>query len=131
MDHATTTADRSTDKRRHPRYRLDAPYTFVRIRLPGQRHFELTGHAYDVSRGGLRFELDDALPAGQRIDMELTLPKLGRTPLRARGRVVRLHDPDELGPIRMGAVFTTMRSSADQRRLDRYLARQSPAGEAA
>ena len=49
-DPATTTAN----QRRHPRVALPAGYAAVRVRREGQRRFALTGHAYDLSEGGVR-----------------------------------------------------------------------------
>ncbi len=104
-----------------PRYKLDAAYTWVRVRRQGQRYFRLTGHAYDVSSSGMRFELDEALTPGQTVDVELMLPRSGTKRIRATGSIVRLHDPDEVGPIRMGLQFSEMRQDADRQRLERYL----------
>ncbi|MFA7235587.1 MAG: PilZ domain-containing protein [Phycisphaeraceae bacterium] len=62
------------DHRRHPRKALPVGYAQVRVRLPGQQRYSLTGHAYDISLSGIRFELDQSIPLGKAIDMQLSLP---------------------------------------------------------
>ncbi len=116
-----TDAD-AADARRHPRKPLPAGYADVRVRRAGQPHFQLTGHAYDISRGGVRFELDEPLECGEQVEIEVRLPEARRRPIRARGVMVRLHEADEVGPVRMGLQFTALDSSADRAALDRYLA---------
>ncbi len=114
------------DHRRYPRKSLPIGYAQVRVRLPGQHRFSLTGHAYDISLSGIRFELDQPLPLGKSIDMQLRLPcshDLPQHPIRAKARCVRLHDTDEIGhgPVRMGACFIDLPKSTGQRQLAAYL----------
>lgn len=115
----------SPDHRRHPRKALPVGYAQVRVRLPGQQRYSLTGHAYDISLSGIRFELDQSIPLGKSIDMQLCLPAPGSRwadhPIRAKARCVRLHDDGETGPIRMGARFIDLPKPTDQRQLAAYL----------
>lgn len=71
--------DPRPDRRHDARFTLPAAYAPVQIRLlddhagrgvPG----DLLGHAYDISATGLRFELDEPLPAGARFAIRLELP---------------------------------------------------------
>jgi len=107
-----------SDYRRHPRLSLPAAYTFVRVKPAGARRFRWSGHAYDISRGGLRFELDQPLASGTQIDIRLMAPGCQTQPLQLAGRVVRLHDGDEPGPVRMAAVIERCHDPHDQQRLD-------------
>ena len=100
--------------RQHPRQTLPAPYTAVRIRRAGKQRFSLTGHAYDISISGMRFELDEPLESGELVEIEVKFPrKTNKPPLVTTGRVVRYHDPDEVGPIRMGMAFTQLEESME------------------
>ncbi len=103
-DMLQTVVEPRDDRRRHERTSLPAAYTRVLVRRPGRSRFSLAGHAYDISAGGIRFELDKPLPVGEEVDVKLKLPGVD-TPLRAHGTVIRFHDPDEVGPVRMGLKF--------------------------
>ena len=114
------------DRRAAPRVRLDAPYTQVRLRrVPdeGGDHAAtaeyLSGHAYDLSLTGTRVELDHPLAVGEEVGIELALPGDPSARVEGRGKVVRRHDPDEVGPVRMGIAFTQV----DQPALEAYLKR--------
>jgi hypothetical protein len=102
---ATTPA---ADRRRHERFALAAPYTAVKVRRPGRRVFNVVGHAYDISSGGIRIELDKPLPAGEQVDVRVELPSPGHTPHRtveATGHIVRHIDVDQPGPAVMAIQF--------------------------
>ncbi len=50
-------------------------YTEVIVqRIAAGRMAELTGHAYDISEGGLRVELDGRLEIGEHVNLTLILP---------------------------------------------------------
>ena len=84
-------------------------YTLVRARPQGHPHFCWTGHVYDVSSIGMRFELDELIEPGTLIQVRAMLPGAKHITIEATGRVVRLHDDrDELGPMRMGMTFEHM-----------------------
>ena len=120
MDH--TTAQFTFNSRRAPRLKLPAMYTLVRVRPVGERAYPWTGYIYDVSQHGMRFELDEALEPGTRVDVRAVLPGGRPVTFRATGRVVRLHDDaDDPGPIRMGMAFEAFDEDADAVQLDGYL----------
>jgi hypothetical protein len=93
--------------RRFERQPVHAPYSQVEVqrRQPGRRKpVILTGHAYDISRGGMRFELDEPLAPGEQVTIHARLPGFMQ-PITATGRIVRLVDPEEVGPVRMAVAF--------------------------
>lgn len=82
---------------------------------------EIAGHAYDISEGGARIELDRALEPGESIAIDFTLPGATST-VAASADVVWVNDEiDDPGPRRMALRFTSFRSSEDHDRLRRYL----------
>jgi hypothetical protein len=98
-------------------------YTFVRVRLEGRQCFGWSGHIYDVSASGMRFELDKALTPGVSIEVRASLPGAQRTRIHVKGHVVRLHeDAPEPGPVRMSMAFDQFCRSHDRRQLSSYLA---------
>jgi hypothetical protein len=81
------------------------------------------GHVYEVSLGGIRFELDQPLPVGTRVSVEVTLPGCTK-PICAEGRIVRVFDEiDDPGPRRMVVEFETFAAGARES-LDRYLSQK-------
>ncbi|MEX0742454.1 MAG: PilZ domain-containing protein [Phycisphaeraceae bacterium] len=108
----------STNRRRAKRWPLDAPYTTLRVRRESDPDTEFDGHAYDISIGGMRFELDMALPVGEQVNLELLLPGEPVTAVQGSGTVVRQHDHEEVGPVRMAVNFTQV----DRAALEAYLA---------
>lgn len=111
----------ASDARGFARLTVPPMYTLVRVRHASHEHFQWTGHVYDVSAGGMRFELDHALEPGTPIVVRAMLPGATHTVFEAAGRVIRLHDADEVGPVRMGMVFETFADANDQTNLDGYL----------
>jgi len=77
----------------------------------------LEGHGYDVSLTGMRFELDDELPTGSEVQIEV-YPPAENEPIRMHGVVVRVfsHD-DDPGPRRMAVQFTAFATPRDRERL--------------
>lgn len=110
------------ENRRAPRLKLPAPYTLVRVRMPGRERYAHTGHIYDISRTGLRIELDNGLPHGAHIEFRAMLPGEAHVSFEASARVVRMHeDSPERGPVRMGLEIERL-EDADTIKLERYLA---------
>ena len=108
--------------RRDRRLRVPPMYTLIRVRPPGRRKYIWSGHIYDVSSTGLRFELDTPVAPGTPIDVRVTLPGAGGTTVSLSGHVVRWHDDaDEPGPVRMGMAFDTFARPVDRFRLLEYL----------
>lgn len=109
------------ENRRAPRLKLPAAYTLVRVRMTGRERYTLTGHIYDISRTGLRIELDDGLPHGAQVEFRAMLPGESHVSFEASARVVRMHeDSPERGPVRMGLEIERL-DDADTIKLDRYL----------
>ena len=109
------------DARRQPRLRVPAMYTLIRAREAGSRRYTWTGHIYDISRTGMRFELDEAIKPGTEIEVRGLLPGANHVTFRATGNVVRLHGDEEPGPTRMAMAFTRFGQVHDEQRVDDYL----------
>jgi hypothetical protein len=117
-------SDANTNRRRHERFALAPAYTEVAVRLLDSEHFTLEGHAYNISEGGVQFELDRPIAPGTPVAMRITLPRGRREagdngPGRAvfvLGNVVWL-DESEPGPARMALVVTRFARAGDRERL--------------
>ena len=109
------------EARTYPRLKLPAMYTLLRVRHVGDKRYRWTGHIYDISASGMRFELDNPLPAGTEVEVRGMLPGQQQVTFHAAGRIVRMHDGEEVGPIRMGMSFTSFQHDIDRQRLDIYL----------
>ncbi len=110
-----------SDKREFPRRPLPLGYSEVRVRRSGKQRFTLAGHAYDISAGGVRFELDRELTDGEEVDIRVVLPGDKPHQVQAHGAVVRFHDPGEAGPIRMAVSFSDMAEPIDRMLIDSYV----------
>lgn len=114
-----------SDRRRFPRYVLPSMYTLVEARSLDSVLFRWKGHAYDLSEGGMRFELDEAIDPGTPIAVRLQLPGAqhlrfaDRRPVYAFARVVWIEEEDveQGGPIRMACVFNRFVLPGDEKRL--------------
>ncbi|MCC6659465.1 MAG: PilZ domain-containing protein [Phycisphaerales bacterium] len=116
------------NRRGHERFAMHPMYTPVRVRLAPDSAVDLEGHAYDISEGGVRFELDEAIAPGTPLTMRIAVPagsgNLAPQAVCVRANVVWLdNDPDEPGPVRMAAVFTRFDNPADRGRLLAQLSR--------
>lgn len=77
----------------------------------------LEGHGYDVSMSGMRFEIDEELPKGSEVAIDL-YPPADTQPIRMRGTVVRVFSSDDdPGPRRMAVQFTSFATPRDRERL--------------
>ncbi|MFZ4749710.1 MAG: PilZ domain-containing protein [Phycisphaerales bacterium] len=130
----------STDRRQHDRFTVDPMYSSVVVNPIRKRSSKAAGahsgsadsatspsaregHLYEVSLGGMRFELDEPVPAGERVRAEISLPGCG-APITVDARIVRVYDEiDDPGPRRMVAEFETFASGA-RAILERYLAQK-------
>ncbi len=133
-----TLTSHGADRRSSTRYTLPAAYTPISVRLLDSARFTCDGHAYNISSSGLRFELDDPIAPGTRIAMRIALPgpevSVGEGaeagPDIGPGRAVfvfativwLLDDPDEPGPVRMGARFDAFGRAGDEQRLTTLIA---------
>jgi len=112
------------ERRQHNRYELKPAYTRLLVRPEGEHHFTLEGHAYDISIGGMRFELDSPIEPGSPVGLLLDLPQpsppgaiVGSNLVAITGTVVWIDDDDAPGPVRMAAIFHNFESPADEERL--------------
>jgi hypothetical protein len=111
------------NRREHDRFRLQPMYTNVLAKSLDGETAAVNGHAYDISETGVRIELDDALPIGHAVNLEIDLCG-GETGVAAQAKVVWINDADDdPGPRRMALRFTAFRSAADHDRLVGYLGR--------
>lgn len=107
------------NQRQHERFTLAPAYTWIQITTQTGEVCE--GHAYDISIGGARVEIDHPLEIGERVEVMIELA--GWTePIHASGEVVWMNDAqDDPGPTRMAISFTQFSSGEDLKRLARYV----------
>src|ERR1043165_8398451 len=97
------------NRRRFERFALRPMYTTVSAQAIANG-IKFEGHAYDISEGGIRFELDEAMTPGTPIALQITLP--GQSAEADRQVCVYANviwvdeDLAEPGPVRMAAAFT-------------------------
>lgn len=113
----------AVNRRCFQRFTLEPMYTPVLVRVQGHELEAIEGHVYDISEGGVRFELDRAVPEGSEITLQVTLPTTdpreigpGRA-LSASGRVVWVDDSDGIPPVKMAAEFSRFVHADDRDRL--------------
>lgn len=112
----------AVNRRRFERFSLRPMYTAVTAQERADGAIAFEGHAYDISEGGIRFELDEAIMPGTPILLHITLPGLAPAD---EDRRVSVHanviwideDLDEPGPVRMAAAFTRFAKPGDRERL--------------
>jgi hypothetical protein len=106
------------NRRRVDRFTVEPMYSSVSVVHKGAEAGE--GHVYEVSLGGVRLELDEALPKRAPIELEITLPGCPEA-IAAKGRVVEVFDvADDPGPRRMVVAFESFKAGAEDT-LKRYL----------
>lgn len=117
----------SIDRRRFERFEVQPMYTAVAVRRMSEGEYGLEGHAYDVSEGGIQFELDEAITPGEAVNIQIMLPEWaqgdggpGRA-VFAVGRVIWLDDDGVDGPVRMAMAFTRFCRVGDRERLIKSL----------
>ncbi len=117
------------NRRQHPRFAVTPSYTSARVRLLTEDSFTRPGHVYDVSEGGVRFEMDHPIEPGTPVAMEITLPEYAGSPafVDGPGRAVFLLgnvvwcDTEEPGPAQMALVVTRFARAGDRDRLMRRI----------
>ena len=110
------------ETRDQPRLKLPAMYTLLRARLAGSHRYRWTGHIYDISVLGMRFELDEPLVPGTEVEIRGMLPGARHTTFGATGQIVRqLDDEERIGPFRMAIAFDTFSQHIDRQHLCDYL----------
>lgn len=118
---------KGSDRRQFPRFRLPVGYTPILVRTLDRETFDHEGFGYDLSEGGLRFELDRPVAPGTQIAIQILLPGLSES-VRGPGRaifvfanVVWIEDEEEPGPVKMAAVFSRFARREDAIRLREQL----------
>lgn len=112
--------DRFDDRRRHVRFNLEPMYSRVVVRRIGASDLAIEGHAYDISSGGVRFELDEAIRPGERVLIRIDLPQTTtersteRRSIYAFANIVWLADDEPFGPCSMAAIFTEFARESDE-----------------
>jgi c-di-GMP-binding flagellar brake protein YcgR len=109
------------ERRRFARFKVSPMYSRIVVqRIEGDTAL-MDRHIYDISEGGLRFELDEPLADGERVTVEVSLPGCQKL-IRASGKVVRVNDADDdPGPRRMALRFEAFADDASRVALARYL----------
>lgn len=116
------------NRRRYQRFMLRPMYAPISVRDLTSGAGPIDGHAYDISEGGMRFEVDERLTPGHEIAMQITLPTNGEEEIgpgrtvTAFARVVWGEEEDEHPPFRCAAVFTGFARLGDRERLVREFA---------
>jgi len=111
------------DRRKFTRYQLPAMYSRIMVRPLESDEFQWEGHAYDISRGGIRFELDRGVEPGTQVALRIDLPQTASERSTARrsvfvfANVIWMSDPDEIGPVRLAAAFTRFAREGDEEQL--------------
>ena len=116
------------NRRAHERFKVQPGYTSMALRRhPDEDEYTLEGHVYDISEGGVCFELDRPIDPGQtvsiRVDLPITVDDSG--PGRSvflTGNVVWC-DLEEPGACRMAVAITRFDRSGDRERLLKTLTR--------
>jgi hypothetical protein len=114
------------DRRRHERFATAPMYTTLSARTLDEAFFTRHGHAYDLSEGGARFELDEGIEPGTAIALRIVLPAAAVAPGDADrsifvvGNVVWC-DTEEPGPAKLAVAFTRFAREGDRERLLRPL----------
>ena len=62
------------EQRSVQRLKLPPMYTLVRVRPAGTQRYCWTGHIYDISAAGMRFDLDQVLESGTIVEVRAMLP---------------------------------------------------------
>lgn len=114
------------ERRRFDRFELPAMYSRIAVRNLDRDVYDWEGHAYDISRGGVRFELDRAFAPGTAVALRIDLPKapIERSSeprsVYAFATIVWLDD-EEPGPVKMAAVFSRFALVGDEELLLRRI----------
>jgi hypothetical protein len=117
----------SIDRRRFERFLVEPSYTSVGLRTLDREVFDWSGHAFDLSEGGIRFEMDRGFdpgtPVAMRIDLPRCVPGMEFTADRGPGRAVFVTgnivwaDDQEPGPVQMALAITRFCRAGDRDRL--------------
>jgi hypothetical protein len=114
------------NRRQFERFMLEPGYTSAALRVhPDEQVFTREGHIYDISEGGVCFEMDQAIEPGSTVSMRVDLPMNAND--LGPGRSVFLTgnivwcDADEMGAVRMALAITRFDRAGDKGRMMRAL----------
>ncbi len=120
--------NQSINRRQHERFRVNPGYTSTTVRLhPDETTFTRPGHIYDISEGGVCFELDIPLEPGSTVSMQIDLPRSASSNDIGPGRAVFVTgnvvwvDMEEPGAVKMALAITRFDREGDKDRLIRSL----------
>lgn len=119
----------TVNRRRFERFAVSPMYTDVKVCSLELVLPTYEGHAYDVSEGGVQFELDSMLPTGTPVAMELTFPGSAFDEIDPRANTVVVvgnivwADGSEPGPVRMAVAITRFARETDRERLLKNLSK--------
>jgi hypothetical protein len=110
------------NRRRFQRFELRPMYAPISVRVLNDEATTAEGHAYDISEGGVRFEIEERLAIGTALAIHITLPspgdELGPGPtIMAFAQVAWVEEEDEHPPYRCAATFTSFARFGDRERL--------------
>ncbi len=94
----------SIEKRRHPRFNVDLPLKYSELKVRKKQG----GIAHDASEGGLLVYLQDRLPIGTKLKIEVFFSHGFRlTPIRAQAEIVwaDIRGPEDWGEYKYGLKF--------------------------
>lgn len=119
--------NKNVDRRRFPRFDVPIAHTGVHVRTMDEDTFTRTGHALDISEGGVRFESSAPIAPGTQVAMRIDLPVppegVREAPVDGPGRAVFVVgnvvwcDVDEVGDASMALAITRFCRDGDKRRL--------------
>ncbi|MDF1809926.1 MAG: PilZ domain-containing protein [Phycisphaerales bacterium] len=117
-------SNQKINRREHERFSVNPGYTSAGIRLhPDETTFQSEGHIYDISEGGICFELDIPVEPGSTVSMRVDLPtNVGdQGPGRAvfvTGNIIWC-DIEEPGAAKMALAITRYDRQGDRQRMIR------------
>lgn len=112
---------RTPERRRHPRFNLAPMYSAVTAQRQGNAARAVTGHAYNISEGGVRLEIEGKFRVGDHLHLNLTLPG-EMTDIHASGKIVwSARGDDDPAARRVAVRFERFDSWADKARLMRFI----------
>lgn len=116
----------NVNRREHERFRVNPGYTAMKLRShPDEQAFSLEGHVYDISEGGVCFELDMPIEPGTTVSLMIDLPT--NSDDAGPGHAVFLTgnvvwcELDEPGASRMAVAVTRFDREGDKERLMKSL----------
>lgn len=109
------------DRRTFTRYALPSMYTTVSV-VDDAGNTIREGHVYDISQGGMRFELDEPIEPGSSVTVRIDLPGHATDHVNATCNILWVEEEDlELpGPVRMACSFASLE---DEQKLAGHLSR--------